>query len=74
MDCRMVSSASSALLVGKRYYETALVGDPICFIQVGKGTKEAQQENTPAGCSKSSSSKAAASEGPRRTLWGTLRV
>ena len=23
-------------LVGKRYYETALVGDPICFIQVGK--------------------------------------
>src|SRR5688572_18894197 len=29
-----------------------------------------QQENTPAGCSKSSSSKAAANEGPRRTLWG----
>ena len=24
-------------LVGKRYYETALVGDPICFIQIGKG-------------------------------------
>ena len=23
--------------VGKRYYPTALVGDPICFIQVGKG-------------------------------------
>lgn len=23
-------------LVGKRYYPTALVGDPICFIQVGK--------------------------------------
>jgi hypothetical protein len=22
--------------VGKRYYPTALVGDPICFIQVGK--------------------------------------
>lgn len=22
--------------VGKRYYETALVGDPICFIQIGK--------------------------------------
>src|SRR6476646_2279903 len=33
----------------------------------------AQQETTPAGCSKSSSSKAAVSEGPRRTLWGTLR-
>lgn len=26
-------------LVGKRYYETALVGDPICFIQIGKGNK-----------------------------------
>ena len=25
-------------LVGKRYYPTALVGDPICFIQIGKGT------------------------------------
>ena len=24
-------------IVGKRYYETALVGDPICFIQIGKG-------------------------------------
>ena len=24
-------------VVGKRYYETALVGDPICFIQIGKG-------------------------------------
>jgi hypothetical protein len=24
-------------LVGKRYYPTALVGDPICFIRVGKG-------------------------------------
>jgi hypothetical protein len=24
-------------LVGKRYYPTALVGDPICFIQIGKG-------------------------------------
>jgi hypothetical protein len=23
-------------VVGKRYYETALVGDPICFIQIGK--------------------------------------
>lgn len=23
--------------VGKRYYPTALVGDPICFIQIGKG-------------------------------------
>jgi len=23
-------------LVGKRYYPTALVGDPICFIQIGK--------------------------------------
>jgi|CXWL01.1.fsa_nt_gi hypothetical protein len=33
-----------------------------------------QQENIPAGCSKRPSSKAAASEGPRRTLWGTLRV
>ena len=28
----------------------------------------------PEGCSKSPSSKAAASEGPRRTLSGTLRV
>ena len=34
----------------------------------------AQQENAPAGSSKRLSSKAAASEGPRRTLWGTLRV
>ena len=34
----------------------------------------AQQETAPAGCSKRPSSKAAASEGPRRTLWGTLRV
>ncbi len=25
--------------VGKRYYPTALVGDPICFIQIGKGGK-----------------------------------
>lgn len=25
--------------VGKRYYPTALVGDPICFIQIGKGNK-----------------------------------
>jgi len=24
-------------LVGKRHYPTALVGDPICFIQIGKG-------------------------------------
>jgi hypothetical protein len=24
-------------LVGKRSYPTALVGDPICFIQIGKG-------------------------------------
>jgi hypothetical protein len=24
-------------LVGKRYYPTALVGDPICFIQISKG-------------------------------------
>jgi hypothetical protein len=31
-------------------------------------------ESKVAGCSKSPSSKAAASEGPRRTLWGTLRV
>jgi hypothetical protein len=34
----------------------------------------AQQEYPPAGCSKRLSSKAAASEGPKRTLWGTLRV
>src|SRR6267143_3054578 len=34
----------------------------------------AQQNNTPAGCSKRPFGKAAASEGPRRTLWGTLRV
>ena len=33
-----------------------------------------QEEHTPAGCSKRLSSKAAASEGPRRTLRGTLRV
>ena len=33
-----------------------------------------KKENTPAGYSKRPSSKAAASEGPRRTLWGTLRV
>jgi len=25
--------------VGKRHYSTALVGDPICFIQIGKGGK-----------------------------------
>ena len=25
--------------VGKRYYPTALVGDPICFVQIGKGGK-----------------------------------
>jgi hypothetical protein len=25
-------------LVGKRYYPTALVGDPICFVQIGKGS------------------------------------
>jgi hypothetical protein len=25
-------------LVGKRYYLTALVGDPICFMQIGKGS------------------------------------
>jgi len=25
-------------LVGKRYYPTALVGDPICFMQIGKGS------------------------------------
>jgi len=36
--------------------------------------RAAQRENTTAGCSKRPSSKAAASEGPRRTLWGTLRV
>jgi len=30
----------------------------------------AQQEKTSAGCSKRPFSKAAASEGPRRTLWG----
>ncbi len=34
----------------------------------------AQRENPLAGCSKRPSSKAAASEGPRRSLWGTLRV
>ena len=35
-----------------------------------------QEENTPAGCSKRRrlTAKAAASEGPRRTLWGTLRI
>lgn len=26
--------------VGKRYYPTGLVGDPICFIQIGKGETE----------------------------------
>jgi hypothetical protein len=26
-------------LVGKRYYQTALVGDPICFIEIGKRAK-----------------------------------
>jgi len=36
--------------------------------------RAAQRENTRAGFSKRPSSKAAASEGPRRTLWGTLRV
>jgi hypothetical protein len=25
-------------LVGKRYYPTALVGDPICFMRIGKGS------------------------------------
>jgi hypothetical protein len=33
-----------------------------------------QQENAPPGCSKRPSSKAAASEVPRRTLRGTLRL
>lgn len=28
-------------LVGKRYYQTALVGDPICFIEIGKRAKGA---------------------------------
>ena len=32
------------------------------------------QDTDPAGCSKRPFSKAAASEGPRRTFWGTLRV
>lgn len=27
-------------LVGKRYYPTALVGDPICFIQIGKNSQQ----------------------------------
>ena len=34
----------------------------------------APQDDTPAGCSKRPFSKAAASEDPRRTLRGTLRV
>jgi hypothetical protein len=34
----------------------------------------AQWENPPTGCSKRLPRKAAASEGSRRTLWGTLRV
>ena len=37
-------------------------------------TNVAQQEITPPGCSKRPSGKAAASEGPNRTRWGTLRV
>ncbi len=28
----------NASWVGKRYYPTALVGDPICFMQIGKGS------------------------------------
>ncbi len=38
------------------------------------GEREAYQENSPPGCSKRLSSEAAVSEGPKRTLWGTLRV
>jgi hypothetical protein len=29
-------------LVGKRYYPTALVGDPICFIQIGRNKVSGQ--------------------------------
>ena len=31
-------------LVGKRYYPTALVGDPICFIQIGKNSQQASEK------------------------------
>lgn len=31
-------------LVGKRYYPTALVGDPICFIQIGKNYQQAAEK------------------------------
>ena len=40
--------------------------------EIGWFPRITQQENTPAGCSKRLSSKAAASEGPRRTLWGSV--
>ena len=49
----------------KNYWDT---------IEIQMSVRLEQWENYPAGCSKSPSSKAAASEGPRRTLWGTLRV
>ena len=31
-------------LVGTRYYPTALVGDPICFIQIGKNSQQAAEK------------------------------
>jgi hypothetical protein len=36
--------------------------------------QETPMEDAPAGWSKRPSSEAAANEGPKRTLWGTLRV
>jgi hypothetical protein len=46
-------------------YQTFDIGSPIFVF----GNREMHAE-----CSKRPFSKAAASEGPRRTLWGTLRV
>jgi len=50
---------------GKNHFGTA---------ELRGSARVAQQENTPPGCSKRPSSKAVASEGPSRTLWGTWRV
>ena len=51
----------------EKHFGTAGLSWPSCVAQE-------QEEDTPAGCSNRPSSTAAASEGLRRTLWGTLRV
>ena len=48
--------------------------DYFVTLELRRSSRVAQRVRTSAGCSKRPFSKAAASEGLRRTLWGTLRV